>query len=51
LTNGSNGVTEIELKNLLNWKDIEKYLNELESKNIIMMRKGINSNMYFPFKK
>ena len=51
LTNGSNGVTDIELINLLKWKDIQKYLNELESKNIIKMQKGINSNMYFLAKK
>ena len=51
LTNGSNGVTDIELINLLKWKDIEKYLNDLESKNIIKMQKGINSNMYFLAKK
>lgn len=51
LTNGSNGLTDIELLNIFKFKDFELYLQELESKKIIKMRKGINSNMYFVFKK
>lgn len=51
LTNGSNGVTAIELNNLFKWSDIAIYLDELESKKIIKMQKGINSDMYFIYKK
>jgi hypothetical protein len=50
-TNGSNGATIIELSNLFKWNDILVYLNELESKKFIEMRKGINSDMYFIYKK
>lgn len=51
LTNGSNGVTTIELTHLIKWNDISSYLEELESKKIINMRKGVNSDMYFIYKK
>lgn len=51
LTNGSNGVTTIELANLFKWNDISIYINELESKKVIKMHKGINSDMYFIYKK
>lgn len=51
LSNGSNGVTAVELNNLFKWDDIAIYLDELESKKIIKMRKGINLDMYFIYKK
>lgn len=50
-TNGSNGVTTLEMMNLLKREDIESYLEELEAKKIIVMKKGVNSNMYFVYKK
>jgi hypothetical protein len=51
LSNGSNGVTTVELNNLFKWTDIAIYVDELESKKIIKMQKGINSDMYFIYKK
>jgi len=51
LSNGSNGLTPIELLSLFQWTDIEMYVNELESKKIIKIQKGINSDMYFICKK
>jgi hypothetical protein len=51
LSNGSNGVTPIELLRLFQWSDIEKYVNELETKKTIKIQKGINSDMYFIYKK
>jgi hypothetical protein len=47
LSNGSNGVTSVELNNLFKWTDIEVYIKELENKNLIKTQKGINSEMYF----
>jgi len=51
LSNGSNGVTSVELNNLFKWSDIEIYLDELETKQIIKKQKGINLDMYFIYKK
>jgi len=50
LSNGSNGLTTIELVNIFKFKDFEVYLEELQAKKIIKMKKGINLNMYFVFK-
>jgi hypothetical protein len=51
LSNGSNGVSTIELLNLFKWKDLETYLSELEEKKIIQKRQGVNLEMYFVYKK
>jgi hypothetical protein len=51
ISNGSNGVSVVELGNLFKWADIEDYVKELESKKIVKMRKGINSDLYFVYKK
>ena len=51
LSNGSNGVSTIELLNLFKWKDLETYLRELEEKKIIQKRQGVNLEMYFIYKK
>lgn len=51
LSNGSNGVTTVELYNLFKWTDIAIYIDELESKKIIKKQKGINLDMYFIYKK
>ncbi len=51
LTNGSNGVTTIELLNLFKWNDIVNYLDELEQKKIIQKKQGISLEMYFIYKK
>lgn len=51
LSNGSNGVSKIELLNLFKWNDLETYLNELEEKKIIQKKQGVNLEMYFIYKK
>ena len=51
LSNGSNGVTTVELINLFKWNDIENYIVELEEKKIIQKKQGISLEMYFIFKK
>jgi hypothetical protein len=51
LSNGSNGVTTVELINLFKWNDIENYISELEEKKIIQKKQGISLEMYFMFKK
>ena len=51
LTNGSNGVTNIELSDLFKLSNFQQYINELESKKIIEKRKGINLDMFFMPKK
>jgi len=50
-SNGSNGVTTVELLNIFKWKDIEVYIQELVNKNIIEKKQGINLEMYFICKK
>jgi hypothetical protein len=50
-SNGSNGVTTIELLNLFKWKDIEVYINELEQKKVIQKKQGVNLDMYYIFRK
>jgi hypothetical protein len=51
LSNGSNGVTTVELLNLFKWKDIETYINELVEKKIIQKKQGVSLQMYFIYKK
>jgi len=50
-SNGSNGITTIELLNVFKWSDIDTYVKELEQKNIIKKKDGINLEMYFMCKK
>jgi hypothetical protein len=50
-SNGSNGITTIELLNIFKWSDIDAYIDELEQKNIIKKKDGINLEMYFMCKK
>ena len=50
-SNGSNGVTTVDLLNLFKWKDIEMYIDELEKKKMIKKRQGISLDMYFVYKK
>ena len=51
LSNGSNGVTTVELLNLFKWNDIELYILELLEKKIITKKQGISLEMYFIYKK
>lgn len=50
-SNGSNGVTTVELANLFKWSDIEIFTEELEQKKIIKKRAGVNHQMFFIYKK
>jgi hypothetical protein len=50
-SNGSNGITTVELLNIFKWKDIETYAQELVDKKIIEKKQGINLEMYFICKK
>lgn len=50
-SNGSNGVTTVDLLNLFKWKDIEMYIDELEKKKMIKKKQGISLEMYFIYKK
>ena len=50
-SNGSNGVTTVDLLNLFKWKDIETYINELVEKKIIQKKQGVSLEMYFIYKK
>jgi hypothetical protein len=50
-SNGSNGVTTVELINLFRWNDIELFAKELEEKKMIEKKQGINLEMYFVYKK
>jgi hypothetical protein len=46
-TNGSNGLSVIQLRNLFSFEEIEKALQELQEKNQIIKREGINQELYF----
>ena len=50
-SNGSNGVTSVELLNLFKWNDLDIYLKELEEKKVIQKKQGVNLEMYFIYKK
>lgn len=50
-SNGSNGVTTVELLDIFKWKDLEIYIQELLDKKIIQKKQGINLEMYFIYKK
>ena len=43
----SNGVTTVEISNLFKWKNLEEYVDELESKKIIVKKQGISLEMFF----
>jgi hypothetical protein len=51
ISNGSNGVTTVELLNLFKWNDIELYIKELIEKKMITKKQGISLEMYFIYKK
>ena len=51
ISNGSNGVSEVEMMNLLKREDVEVLIKELEEKRLIRLRKGINHKMYFVYKR
>ena len=51
ISNGSNGVTTVDLINIFKWKDIEVYIQELVDKKIIEKKQGVNLEMYFICKK
>ena len=50
-SNGSNGVTTVELLDIFKWKDLDFYIQELVDKKIIEKKQGINLEMYFICKK
>lgn len=50
-SNGSNGVTSVELLNLFKWNDLDTYLKELEEKKVIQKKQGVNLEMYLIYKK
>jgi hypothetical protein len=51
LSNGSNGLTTVDLLNLFKWKDIDTYIKELAEKKIIQKKQGVSLEMYFIYKK
>jgi len=51
LSNGSNGVSTVELLNIFKWNDLELYIKELEEKRIITKKQGVSLEMYFMYKK
>ncbi len=46
-TNGSNGLSVIQLRNLFSFEEIEKSLQELQEKKQIIKKEGINHELYF----
>jgi hypothetical protein len=50
-SNGSNGITTVELLNFFKWKDLEVHIKDLVDKKIIEKKQGINLEMYFIYKK
>ena len=51
ISNGSNGVSTVEILNLFKWKDLESYIDELEAKKVIHKKQGISLEMFFIPKK
>lgn len=51
MSNGDNGVTAVEMMNLLSKEEVQPFIKELQEKKVIRMKKGINNDMYFLFKK
>jgi hypothetical protein len=50
-SNGSNGITTVEILNLFKWEELEDYVIELEKIRAINKKQGINLEMYFLPKK
>ncbi len=50
-TNGSNGLSIIQLRSLFSLEEIEKALQQLQEKKQITKREGINQELYFLNKK
>jgi hypothetical protein len=50
-TNGSNGLSVIQLRSLFSFEEIEKALQQLQEKKQITKREGINHELYFLNKK
>lgn len=46
-TNGSNGLSVIQLRSLFSFEEIEKALQQLQEKKQITKREGINQELYF----
>jgi hypothetical protein len=46
-TNGSNGLSVIQLRSLFSFEEIEKALQQLQEKKQITKREGINHEIYF----
>ena len=46
-TNGKCGITTIQLKNLVSFKEIDEAILFLIEKKQIIQKKGINNNLYF----
>jgi hypothetical protein len=46
-TNGSNGLSVIQLRSLFSFEEIEKALQQLQEKKQITKREGINHELYF----
>lgn len=51
VSNGSNGVSIVEILNLFKGEEIEPFIFELEEKKVIKKRHGVNLEMYFLNKK
>ena len=46
-SNGSCGINQIQLKNIVSFDELEKTLNYLEEKKQIQKREGVNHELYF----
>jgi hypothetical protein len=46
-SNGSCGINQIQLKNIVSFEELEKTLNYLQEKKQITKREGVNHEMYF----
>lgn len=47
LTNGSNGLNLILLKNIFSFDEIQETLSQLQKQKLITKRDGINNELYF----
>ena len=46
-TNGSNGLSIIQMRSLFYFEEIEKAIQRLKEKKLIIQREGINHELYF----
>ena len=46
-SNGSCGINQIQLKNIVSFEELERTLNYLQEKKQITKREGINHELYF----